>query len=317
MIRVDMNESPPSDGRVRISKLLAERGICSRREADLYIEQGLVLLDGQPVTELGSRAHPSQTVSLAEGAKLQQAQRITVILNKPIGHVSHADDDGHYPPAVRLITPDRQWTDPRVAGPQPVASKTTGPKRIDTATASMEETRAMVARGSGEVSMTVSAAEAIGETADLKASFEAFSKHLSTLDKTAEDVRGRWASLTKKAQSYTDAWQKESETIKGDAARAAADSRRDAFSARIKAIGVAMGELKDSYETFTSDMSDIRVLLANDLTADGIKSAKPLIAKAKKDADAVQAKADVATRLLDEASASAATKLVPAASDKK
>jgi 23S rRNA pseudouridine2604 synthase len=132
MIRVDMNESPPSDGRVRISKLLAERGICSRREADLYIEQGLVLLDGQPVTELGSRAHPSQTVSLAEGAKLQQAQRITVILNKPIGHVSHADDDGHYPPAVRLITPDRQWTDPRVAGPQPVASKTTGPKRIDT-----------------------------------------------------------------------------------------------------------------------------------------------------------------------------------------
>ena len=192
-----------------------------------------------------------------------------------------------------------------------------GPKRIDTATASMEETRAMVARGSGEVSMTVSAAEAVGETADLKASFEAFSKHLATLDKTSEDVRERWASLTKKAQAYTAAWQKDSETIKGDAARAAADSRRDAFSARIKAIGVAMGELKDSYESFTSDMSDIRVLLANDLTADGIKSAKPLIAKAKKDADTVQAKADVATRLLDEASASAATKLVPAASDKK
>jgi len=64
-------------------------------------------------------------------------------------------------------------------------------------------------------------------------------------------------------------------------------------------------------------MSDIRVLLANDLTAEGIESAKPLIVKAKKDADIVQAKADVATRLLDEASASAATKLVPAASDKK
>ena len=57
------------DGRVRISKLLAERGICSRREADQYIEQGLVLLDGQPVTELGTRAHPDQTVSLAKGAQ--------------------------------------------------------------------------------------------------------------------------------------------------------------------------------------------------------------------------------------------------------
>jgi 23S rRNA pseudouridine2604 synthase len=119
------------EGMVRISKLLAERGLCSRREADLYIEQGLVLLDGKPVTELGSRAHPSQTVSLAEGARLQQAKRITVILNKPIGHVSHADDDGRYPPAVRLITADREWSDPKTAGPS--RPRGNGPsKRLDT-----------------------------------------------------------------------------------------------------------------------------------------------------------------------------------------
>ncbi len=111
----DGGMAPGADGRVRISKLLAERGICSRREADQYIEQGLVLLDGKPVTELGSRAHPSQTVSLAPGAKLQQSRRITVILNKPIGYVSHADDDGQYPPAVRLITSDRQWTPDQTA----------------------------------------------------------------------------------------------------------------------------------------------------------------------------------------------------------
>lgn len=101
------------DGRVRISKLLAERGICSRREADQYIEQGLVLLDGQPVTELGTRAHPEQTLALAKGAQQLQAQRLTVLLNKPIGYVSHADDDGQYPPAVTLITADREWVDPK------------------------------------------------------------------------------------------------------------------------------------------------------------------------------------------------------------
>lgn len=128
---------PAGDGTVRISKLLAERGLCSRREADLYIQQGLVLLDGRPVTELGSRAHPSQTVALAEGARLQQAQRITVILNKPIGHVSHADDDGRYPPAVTLITADRQWVDARTAGPSrgaktPGAAGTKRGGRLDT-----------------------------------------------------------------------------------------------------------------------------------------------------------------------------------------
>lgn len=114
------------DGRVRVSKLLAERGICSRREADQYIEQGLVLLDGQPVTELGTRAHPSQTVSLAKGAQLQQAQRLTVLLNKPIGYVSHADDDGQYPPAVSLITPDREWADPKAPPRRPAPFSTRG-----------------------------------------------------------------------------------------------------------------------------------------------------------------------------------------------
>lgn len=104
--------------KVRVSKLLAERGICSRREADQYIEQGLVLLDGQPVTELGTRALPSQTVSLAPGAQLQQQARLTVILNKPIGYVSQADDDQQYPPAVSLITPENEWIDPR-AGSAP------------------------------------------------------------------------------------------------------------------------------------------------------------------------------------------------------
>jgi 23S rRNA pseudouridine2604 synthase len=101
------------EGPVRVSKLLAEQGLCSRREADEYIEQGLVLLDGRPVTELGTRAFRHQVVTLAPGATRQQARRITIILNKPIGHVSHADDENRYPAAVRLITPDRRWSDPR------------------------------------------------------------------------------------------------------------------------------------------------------------------------------------------------------------
>lgn len=105
--------SPPHDGKIRVSKLLADRGLCSRREADQYIEQGLVLLDGEPVTQLGTRAFPTQTVSLARGAQLQQAQRLTVILHKPIGYVSHADDDQAYPAAVSLVTPDRQWLNPQ------------------------------------------------------------------------------------------------------------------------------------------------------------------------------------------------------------
>jgi 23S rRNA pseudouridine2604 synthase len=93
--------------KVRISKLLSEQGLCSRREADQYIEQGLVTVDGEVITELGSRAFPNQKIELKKEATLAQNARLTLILHKPIGFISHADEDKEYPPAVSLITPER------------------------------------------------------------------------------------------------------------------------------------------------------------------------------------------------------------------
>lgn len=92
--------------KVRISKLLSEQGLCSRREADLYIEQGLVTVDGEVVTELGSRAFPNQKIELKKEAQVLQNKRVTVLLNKPVGYISHFDEDKDYPPAASLITPD-------------------------------------------------------------------------------------------------------------------------------------------------------------------------------------------------------------------
>ena len=116
-----------SDEKVRISKLLADRGLCSRREADRYIEQGLVRVDGQVVSELGSRAHPRQRIELAPAAQAQQSSRLTVLMHKPIGVISHADDEGHYPPAVGLVTRDRLWEHPSTR-----AANTRLPQRIST-----------------------------------------------------------------------------------------------------------------------------------------------------------------------------------------
>ena len=97
---------------VRISKLMAERGLCSRREADSYIEQGLVFVDGKRVTELGTRADPQAVITLDNSAKVQQAKRVTILLNKPIGYVSGQAEDG-YEPAVVLIKPENQYGEDR------------------------------------------------------------------------------------------------------------------------------------------------------------------------------------------------------------
>lgn len=93
---------------VRISKLMAQRGMCSRREADAYIERGWVMVDGQVVSELGSKALPSQKITLNRIAQKHQTQRVTILLNKPVGYVSHLSDKG-YKAAVSLIVALNQY----------------------------------------------------------------------------------------------------------------------------------------------------------------------------------------------------------------
>lgn len=88
--------------KIRLSKLMSEQGLCSRREADSYIERGWVLVDGQAVTELGTRILPTQRITLKRAAQNQQQARMTFLLNKPVGFVSAQAEDNHKP-AVTLI----------------------------------------------------------------------------------------------------------------------------------------------------------------------------------------------------------------------
>ncbi len=81
---------------------MAQRGMCSRREADRFIEQGLVLVDGEPVTVLGTKVLASQHIELAEQAQKTQSEKITVLINKPMDYVSGLPEEG-YESAVMLI----------------------------------------------------------------------------------------------------------------------------------------------------------------------------------------------------------------------
>jgi 23S rRNA pseudouridine2604 synthase len=94
---------------VRISKLMAERGLCSRRDADGYIERGWVFVDGLRVTELGTRADPAVKITLAREAQIQQTWQMTILLHKPVGYVSGQPEPG-FTPAVTLIQPENQFS---------------------------------------------------------------------------------------------------------------------------------------------------------------------------------------------------------------
>lgn len=96
------------DGTMRLSKRMSELGLCSRREADEWIEKGWVRVDGERIDTLGTRVRPEQKVEVIRQAREQQNRLVTILLHKPVGHVSGQPEDGH-PPAAALIVPDNRW----------------------------------------------------------------------------------------------------------------------------------------------------------------------------------------------------------------
>jgi len=88
---------------VRLNKFMGQAGLCSRREADALIADGLVSIDGAVVTDAGRKIEPGQTLTLSDGAAAALAEGITILLHKPIGYVSGQPEPDKIP-AVRLLT---------------------------------------------------------------------------------------------------------------------------------------------------------------------------------------------------------------------
>lgn len=99
-----------SDLQPRLSKVMADRGLCSRREADDWIVNGWVKVNGEIIETLGTRIDPDAEIIISAYAKEHQAETVTILLHKPIGYVSGQAEDG-YEPAVVLCNPDNQWSE--------------------------------------------------------------------------------------------------------------------------------------------------------------------------------------------------------------
>ena len=88
---------------VRINKWLGQSGVCSRREADGLIAEGLVSIDGEVVTDAGRKIEPGQTLTLSDKGEAALASGVTILIHKPLGYVSGQPEPDKIP-AVRLLT---------------------------------------------------------------------------------------------------------------------------------------------------------------------------------------------------------------------
>jgi len=99
----------------RVNKWLAQSGVCSRREAEALIADGLVSIDGEVVEDAGRKILPGQTLTLADRAEAKLSSAMTIMLHKPVGYVSGQPEHGQVP-AVKLLTADRLVGDGRAPG---------------------------------------------------------------------------------------------------------------------------------------------------------------------------------------------------------
>ena len=87
---------------VRLNKFLANAGVCSRRDADKYIEAGVVTVNGEVVTELGTKVLRSDEVRF-HGDAVKMEKKVYVLLNKPKGYVTTSDDPQNRKTVMDLV----------------------------------------------------------------------------------------------------------------------------------------------------------------------------------------------------------------------
>ena len=85
----EMNIDP--DAPVRLNKFLANAGVCSRREADQYIQAGVVSVNGTVVTELGTKVKRTDEIMFHD-QPVNLEKKVYVLLNKPKDYVTTSDD---------------------------------------------------------------------------------------------------------------------------------------------------------------------------------------------------------------------------------
>ena len=91
------------DGLIRLNRYIANAGICSRRKADELIEAGVVSVNGEVITELGSKVDPAKDEVRYNGERLRREKMVYVLLNKPKDYITTTDDPQERRTVMQLV----------------------------------------------------------------------------------------------------------------------------------------------------------------------------------------------------------------------
>ena len=107
-----MKPKKQDDSLIRLNKVIADSGLCSRRNADMLIEQGQVKVNGKIVTEMGFKINPEQAKVLVNNEPLPFKKNVDIIFYKPKGVITTKQDDRGRKTIYDLLPEDLQKINP-------------------------------------------------------------------------------------------------------------------------------------------------------------------------------------------------------------
>ncbi|MEN9908499.1 MAG: hypothetical protein RLZZ540_1648 [Bacteroidota bacterium] len=93
---------PKVKDEIRLNKYISNSGVCSRRDADIYIQSGNVKVNGIPVTEMGYMVKPGDDVNF-DGVKLTPEKKVYILLNKPKNFTTALDEGQEFRNVLELV----------------------------------------------------------------------------------------------------------------------------------------------------------------------------------------------------------------------
>lgn len=101
--RKPANRTANDDGLIRLNRYIANAGVCSRRKADELITAGVVSVNGEVVTELGTRVDPAKDEIRYNNERLKREKMVYVLLNKPKDYITTTDDPQERRTVMQLV----------------------------------------------------------------------------------------------------------------------------------------------------------------------------------------------------------------------
>jgi chromosome segregation ATPase len=165
-----------------------------------------------------------------------------------------------------------------------------GPALSSEAASSAQTVRDELLKGDSQLDATIAAFNDLttNPRPDLQPQYRKFATELDKLEGAADRVASRNQSLKSRAESYFDAWSKQSEQIKSENVRAMSAERRAAAQQALAKLNAEYSTGKAQLRALLGDLRDAQLYLGHDLTAEGVTNAKPLAAKATADAAKVK-----------------------------